>query len=53
MLKNTRLPLCLATGILLAGLISVPAAKNEAAADPSKVDADYAFQGEYAGVLGG
>ncbi|RTZ69770.1 MAG: DUF1080 domain-containing protein, partial [Verrucomicrobia bacterium] len=45
--------MCLATGILLAGLISVPAAKNEAAADPSKVDADYAFQGEYAGVLGG
>jgi hypothetical protein len=53
MLKNTRLPLCLATGILLAGLISVPAAKNEAAADPSKTDADYAFQGEYAGVLAG
>jgi hypothetical protein len=51
MLKNTRLPLCLATGILLAGLISVPAAKNEAAADPAKSDADYAFQGEYAGVL--
>ena len=49
----TRLPLCLATGILLAGLISASAAKNEAAADPSKTDADYAFQGEYAGVLAG
>ena len=37
--------LCLATGILLAGLIPVYAAKNEDAADPAKVDADYAFQG--------
>ena len=27
--------------------------KNEAAADPAKVDADYAFQGEYAGLLAG
>ncbi len=39
--------------MLLAGLIPVSAAKNEAAADPSKVDADYAFQGEYAGVIAG
>ncbi len=53
MLIKTRLLLCLATGILLAGLIPVSAAKNEAAADPAKVDADYAFQGEYAGVLAG
>ena len=53
MINVTRLPLCLATGILLAGLIPVSAAKNEAAADPAKVDADYAFQGEYAGVLAG
>ena len=53
MFKNKRLPLCPAAGILLAGLIPVSAAKNEAAADPSKVDADYAFQGEYAGVIAG
>ena len=46
MLKNKRLPLCLATGILLAGL-------NPLTADPLKPDADYAFQGEYAGVLAG
>ena len=51
MFTVTPLPLCLVTGILLAGLIPVSAAKNEAAADPSKADADYAFQGEYAGVL--
>ena len=53
MLIKTRPLLCLATGILLAGLIPVCAAKNEDAADPAKVDADYAFQGEYAGVLAG
>ncbi len=53
MFKNKRLPLCPAAGILLAGLIPFSAAKNEAAADPSKVDADYAFQGEYAGVIAG
>ena len=47
MLIKTQLPLCLATGILLAGLVPV------SAADPAKVDADYAFQGEYAGVLAG
>ena len=53
MLIKTRPLLCLATGILLAGLIPAYAAKNEDAADPAKVDADYAFQGEYAGVLAG
>ncbi|HIM67884.1 MAG TPA: hypothetical protein EYM45_04900, partial [Verrucomicrobia bacterium] len=53
MFTVTRLPLCLVAGILLAGLIPVSAAKNEAAADPAKADADYAFQGEYAGVLAG
>ena len=51
--SNKRLPVCFAIGILLAGLTSVHAAKNEAAADPSKVDADYAFQGEYVGVISG
>lgn len=46
MIKLTRLPLYLATGILLAGL-------NPLTADPLKPDADYAFQGEYAGVIAG
>jgi len=46
MIKLTRLPLCLATGILLAGL-------NPLTADPLKPDVDYAFQGEYAGVIAG
>ena len=47
MFNITRLPLCLFAVTLLAELIPV------SAADPAKVDTDYAFQGEYAGVLAG
>ena len=43
----------LTAGLLLAGLNTVSAAKNVDAADPKKVDADFKFQGEYAGSLGG
>ena len=43
----------LTAGLLLAGLNAVSAAKNVDAADPKKVDADFKFQGEYAGSLGG
>ena len=39
--------MCLFAVTLLAELIPV------SAADPAKVDTDYAFQGEYAGVLAG
>ena len=53
MLKLQRLSLCLSTGVLLAGLNIVFAAKNVDAADPKKVDADFKFQGEYAGSLNG
>jgi len=47
MFTITRLPLCLFAVTLLAELIPV------SAADRAKVDTDYAFQGEYAGVLAG
>lgn len=40
-------------GVLSAELDTVLAAKNVDAADPKKVDADFKFQGEYAGSLGG
>ncbi len=44
MTKLTRLSPCLAAAILLAGM-------NPLTAAPAKPDADYAFQGEYDGVL--
>ena len=53
MLKFSRLSMGLTAGLLLAGLNTVSAAKNVDAADPKKVDADFKFQGEYAGSLGG
>ena len=53
MLKISRIILCLLVGVLSAGLDTVLAAKNVDAADPKKVDADFKFQGEYAGSLGG
>ena len=53
MLRLQRLSLCLSAGVLLAGLNIVFAAKNVNAADPKKVDADFKFQGEYAGSLNG
>ena len=49
MLRLQRLSLCLLAGVLLTGLNIVFAAKNIDAADPKKVDADFKFQGEYAG----
>ena len=53
MLKISKLSLCLLAGVLLTGLNIVFAAKNLDAADPNKVDADFKFQGEYAGSLNG
>ena len=53
MLKISKLSLCLLAGVLLTGLNIVFAAKNLDAADPKKVDADFKFQGEYAGSLNG
>ena len=53
MLKISRIILCLLVGVLSAELDTVLAAKNVDAADPKKVDADFKFQGEYAGSLGG
>ena len=53
MLKISRIILCLLVGVLSVELDTVLAAKNVDAADPKKVDADFKFQGEYAGSLGG
>tara|TARA_B100000029_G_C17513373_1_gene937147 strand:- start:307 stop:1281 length:975 start_codon:yes stop_codon:yes gene_type:complete len=53
MLKKSRIILCLLVGVLSVELDTVLAAKNVDAADPKKVDADFKFQGEYAGSLGG